>query len=382
MQGQVKAVHNAGIRGEKVSISAGSLHIIKISDIQPKPPYNVTVTISENVRLIESAILSGAAYPRAVLARYSGKLYPVGNLETVQAAQSAGIKEMECIVEDAHTMGDVVKSHISHSRSRTYNPISLMSALDMLEESGDGLDDVPSEIRMIHRLDLDGSVKSRIDSFITDIGKNRSEVPSIIHILHPISKIKKTAQREALNHIIDYSTFGSVFIPPDTKILKTILAKFHTPAHDARKVTVEPVQKEPNMEPPNTARPNVDIDVVKSPDEMGTNISSINNVTQHTCQCGKKYMVNHNDGLIREVVDVEGQNIIALKTDSGSDENAGSTYALSKNDSDYLDLEMSPTVYTYRLGPAKSGNAVLICRSRIGKTILAKITAMLEKQRQ
>ncbi len=353
-----------------MTISVGNIATVKLSRIVKTPPYNVTVTIKENVTTIFNSLKKGGTYPMPALARLNGKLYPVGNMETLDAARLLKIKTLECTVEDAQTMGDVAKMHIVQSHSRTYNPVSVISMVESLEESGEEIEYIPAELRRIRRLNLNDDVKRKIDSFVKMMGEKRTEVPSIMHILQPIAAIDRKKQVKALNHIIEYSTFDGVFMPPDSKLLRSMLTRFRSYNSDGRTVTIQP---EPDADDVTVEKGgNVEVDVRRSSPDMGHHISSRKDMINHTCKCKRKYIINLHNGTIKELKKHDDTTISAVETESGV------IHSIPKDAVNFLDLDLSPVIYLYKMGNGSTGNSVLFSKKRVSNAARKKILGILK----
>ena len=351
---------------------------IEIKNIEKAPLHgiNVSVTVAKNVELLKTAV-KNERYPEPILASYGGKLYPVGNIDTLEAARAVGTRKLICRVEEANSVEAVAKQHIFHSRSRTYNPASLMSMLRLIEENNGDMEGIPTDLKKFSSLDISDDAKKTIDRFVKDMGRKRMEVPSIMHLMSPLSKVEKRKQPQAMEDIIKHSTFNGTFIPPDLNIVSRMLDKYPkngpTSKDDEEEmIIVQPEPKEEIDDVPDDFD-NVDVNIKKSIRDMGTEMTCNKNVVKFESPPHintKTYLVDFKNSKIKELKE-GGSNITAIEMIPDP------LYAVDDRVASFLELDMSPIIYNYNLGGKKTGDVSILSKRRISKKDQGEIAKIL-----
>ena len=341
-----------------------STEMVVLSKIE-KTPYSISVIVKSAVESIVKSMLNGGEYPELVLAKLGKKLYPVGHLDTLEAAKKAKLKSVTCMVRDVISMGDVAELHLAYNKSRTYNPISLIGFVEKIAKSGADLSMIPREYRAIHKYPLQDVVKKKIDSFVKEMAGCRNDVPSILHIILPLSKIKSVEQSDAIDIIIKYTKFKDRYIPPDRVALNSILSQFTQSGNVySSNKTFPKDDNSGNIE-------NASSTEKSSPSKKPSKVHAESNVLEYTCKCKQKLYINLTSGTVRQMVD-GGSSINAV--DMGGE----TLYSISRKDAEHLDVDVGVVINTYRIS-GKSGNAVIATKAKISKKKQAEIIKILQE---
>ena len=330
---------------------SNTLMPIMLSEIED-PLFDITVPITANIDIIKNAIKNNKKYPNPILAKYDDKLYPVGNLDSIRAADEVHTNTILCRVLEADDMNDVKLKHMLYSLSKTYNPIFFISLLKDMVKNGADISALPSQYRNLLSVKLDSDVERKTVSFLRDVGGKQPEVPSFTHVVVLISKLDSGKQMKALNKVITYSKLGKFVSVPDSKTVRKLFLDFDEGG--------EEIFEEEDFEEQRPQVGDAEVTVSSNPGEVGTKIDVSRDTIEWECECKRRYTLGLQNGTIKKLSDVDS-GISAV--DAGGKER----YFLSRSDADYLGLEMSPNIHSYKLDSAAEGDVIILSKVDISK---------------
>ena len=168
------------------------------------------------------------AVPPVIVAELDGTHYPVGNLDALRAHRNAGSKTVACQeVAGVRDMAGVLEAHLACSRSRTYDPVAMLDAVNELAAAGSGgMGAVPAEYRRLSGVSLSGEARKVISDFMARLGRTQDDVPSMMHVVKPLSRVPRQRQADAASKIVSYSASMERFVSPDPIMVRRILAQY------------------------------------------------------------------------------------------------------------------------------------------------------------
>ncbi len=356
-----------------------------------EPIYQATVIISSNVRLLAKAIAEKGVPPtRPILAKLDGRYYPVGNIETVMAAMEAGLKSIACSVIPVKSKTDMINLHLLHTRSSTYNPVRFTRMINEAISENVEIDigNLPNSFR--RRISLVPDVEKRLDDFVADMGRKMIEVPSMLHIVAPLSRLEPEDQKAALKMVLNYTTMRKQAYPPDQITLNQIFEQYRYKDSggngddgddgdggpgasggddNAGEPGANPRSK-PAQDP--AGDDDVEMDLAKKRGSVGVRIKPKSDSIEYQCKCSRKILVNLKNGMVQRMED-NGANILAVN----DDENTSVCYMLPGELASQLELDVSDIINCYLIGGKKSEKAALITKRKIPKKVQAEISRAL-----
>ena len=365
---------------------------VMISRIE-EPIYQATVIISSNVRLLAKAIAEkGGPTTKPILAKLDGRYYPVGNIETVMAAMEAGLKSIACSVIPVKSKTDMINLHLLHTRSSTYNPVRFTRMINEAISENVEIDigNLPNSFR--RRISLTPDVEKKLDDFVLDMGKKMIEVPSMLHIVAPLSRLDPEDQKAALKMVLNYTTMRKQAYPPDQITLNQIFEQYRYKDSDRNDDggdddggtgaggntwdagdAVEPVAN-PKSKPAQDRAGDDDVEMglAKKKGSVGVRIKPKSDSIEYRCKCSRKIVVNLKNGIVQRMEE-NGTNILAVN----DDENTSVCYMLPGELASQLELDVSDIINCYLIGGKKSEKAALITKRKIPKKVQAELSRAL-----
>ncbi len=343
---------------------------VRVSDIEDAP-CNVTVVVDASVSHVAALIRDGSRYPVPVLASRGGRLYAIGNIETVAAARECGADSLDCVVEEADSEEKVVMLHMLNSRTKTYHPTRLMRVVRDVVEGGGDTGYIPSEYVFLAEVDLDSRAERKLDGFVGLLAKKKTEVPSMVQIIHPLSKLSKGRQYDAVNDLVKYSTMEGKIGYAGDRVARSIFAKYRKGgAGDTVKIP-EKGRKGAAGEPDGGGGDEVRVTVDGGSRDIGTEVRSVTDSVKYRCECGNDYLISLKNGTIKKMTDT-GSNVAATDVDGRV------IYGLSDGDADFLGLDLSPVINTYHVGRGDTGDAIVLSKKRISKKKMVLISQIID----
>lgn len=350
--------------------------ILELGQIEKNPPYgrHVCVMMTETINQIKELLYGKKLYPVPIVARCGEKLYPVGYVETLEAAKQLDMQRIACIIHDVDSLDVASKLHITHSSPKTLNPISIMSIIRSMSKNGANLDDIPSHLVELSKLEFAEGVEDELDRFIQTVGESHTEVPSIMHIMQPLYDIRPGSQLEATRGLINYSNVNGLCSPPDSRLLRTLLLRYPKKKSSVSgTVTVAKSTgktKPGKAEPPHAGDADIKINTAQPlPEEtLPSKTAAIHKCGPHSKT--KKFLIDFKNHKIKELKERKSA-IVAQDT------GVKAIYPLSEKLVEFLDLDLLPAMYAYPIGGRKHGSFALISKKRLTKQQLAKLNDLL-----
>ena len=364
-----------------------TLRIDRLED----PPYCVLIITQPGVqRLADLLKKHGAASP-VIVAKLNNKYYPVGNLDSLQAYRKCGIKDVMCAIESVSSKKEMLEMHVRAVTTLTYHPLALADAVSELIDAGIKKESLSREMQSLYGINISKDARKVLDKFITNMSKSQMEVPSMMHILKPITRINKSKQQEVMSKLMTYSyTYNAeAFVPPDEYTISKILEPYATYDDDddddddgsggngLDADSVEPIgYAEDGSDGDSGDHMQQDdattLDVRPKNREIPTQIGGLDNTMVCKCTCSKEWLVDLKNATYKELIEKESH------IETGTTHDGQTVYVMDRKDVSYLGLTSQPNINKRYIGGSDEGHTLIISKRNITKKTLIAISRLLD----
>ena len=354
-------------------------------------PVTATLLLRRHAKTVAEDLRAGrrAGVLPAVVARAAGRLYPVDNLDTVEAYRMAGLEEVPCHLVECESVVEAQQLHIDASMERPANPFLVSDALDWVKQHGGqatGL--AATRYNYLAKLKISVPVRREISEYLAEMSSEGDHVPDLWHALQPISQAPEDSQPEMFKRITSY--YRITRSVPDAAALKNFLRQYDSrDGGGGDTVTIEGGGGGADAGGDNSAGRGGGgadaggrISSVETGKKAAGNISEVSgNHVYVECECGAERYVNKKNGAVRRISDGSPPGVIMLEGDDGAD-----VFTLPRDLVTYLDLDSGQPVHLAALARMRRrpgadgprGVAVLLSRRRIPPKTAKQISELLE----
>ena len=346
---------------------------LKISSIE-KPPFDVTVTVQSVVQKIIKRIQKNMVVERVFVAKCNGKYHPVGNLDTLEAHKQCASRTVRCNVIKADSMHDVLEYHIMYTEQCPINPIRMVEIVSRLKKSKNAnLSIISKEYRNFDKLLFTEETRRKFIEFMTELGEKLDVIPTMHHILAPISEIREPSQESALRAIINYAKIGKNIHPPDIVATKQILRQFKPKTSSQQSMATREIQQHVlETEKSDGGADDVEVITRAGKSDMGEHVFPKPDVITHHCKCNRSYIINLKNATMRETKPNDN-NVNVLTGDHGEP-----VYAFTEEIVKYLAFDLHPQLHYTRIGGTDEGHTVIISKRNIPKKKIREMRVILD----
>jgi len=325
-------------------------------------PVMVTIPIVSRISSMVDTIQKGGFIGHAVAARVGEKTYAIDRIDVLMAYRECGAKTVPCVITDAASEAQAQSMHIRLSQHLPTNPFQVIAAAQYVKDKfGEDIDFVLTpEHHKLTKLNLSHEVRSKMTTYIHELGQRLDDVPSFFHIFRELARVEVHKQAKALDSLIAYcdsiAQAGHAFSLPDSFVAEKILRQFAT------KLTAGSATK------PVTSGRNTDVvGPIESPvseaQDSDKSAYKMHSAEEHSsmqmrCECGREYVIDTKSNTVKSRT--ERTDLILLQGEYGK-----KVFGIRSKDAEYLGLDDDSLVYCYRGDRARRGNFLIVSKKQL-----------------